>query len=210
MSKVSYATRLAVFVAFVFAFTAPAFAQDFGAGAKGFIDGLARDAVAALADKSTDQKEREDKFRHLLRENFAVKDIGQFVLGRYWRAASDEQKTEYLDLFEDFIIQTYLQRFDSYSGEKLKVIGAVADDAKKDAVVSSELMRNAGQPPIRIDWRVRAPDGAFKIVDVVVEGVSMSQTQRSDFGSVIQRNGGKIDGLIQMLRDKTAAMRNAG
>ncbi len=70
--------------------------------------------------------------------------------------------------------------------------------------MTSEIIRPNGAPPAKVDWRVTRADGAYKITDVVVEGVSMAVTQRSEFASVIQRNGGKVEGLLAMLRQKTA------
>jgi phospholipid transport system substrate-binding protein len=70
--------------------------------------------------------------------------------------------------------------------------------------VSSQVARPGGGPPIRIDWRVTDYGGSYKINDVVVDGVSMAITERSEFASVIQRNGGSVQDLLTMLRAKTA------
>jgi phospholipid transport system substrate-binding protein len=59
-----------------------------------------------------------------------------------------------------------------------------------------------GKPPVKVDWRVRNKDGRYKIVDVLVEGVSMSLTQRSDFSSVIQAGGGDVQVLLNHLKQK--------
>ena len=59
------------------------------------------------------------------------------------------------------------------------------------------------KPPIRINWRVRRSENTYRVIDVVVEGVSMSVTQRDEFAAVIRRNGGKIEGLLSALERKT-------
>jgi len=186
---------------------APAQADDFTDGAVKFIETLADDAVQSLTAKDIEKKERIVRFRELLKKNFAVKAIGRWVLGRYWRKATTEEKEEYNKLFEDLIVATYVNRFEEFSGETLKVIKAINQNGK-DAIVKSEILRPAGQPPVRVDWRVRAPNGTYKIVDVLVEGVSMSQTQRSEFSSVIKREGGEVAGLLAALRTKTEVLRN--
>ena len=76
-----------------------------------------------------------------------------------------------------------------------------------NVTVFSEIMRPTGGRPIRVDWRVGSLDQSLKIVDVVVEGTSMSATLRSDFGSIIRRNGGRVAGLIAEIRDKTQSLR---
>ena len=62
-----------------------------------------------------------------------------------------------------------------------------------------------GGAPARVDWRVRGAPGAYKIIDVVVEGISMVVTQRSEFASVIRRGGGRLDSLTTQLRDLAGA-----
>jgi len=68
------------------------------------------------------------------------------------------------------------------------------------------LVDRGAQQPIRVDWRITFPDGRYKIIDIVVEGVSMVQTQRSEFSSVIRRSGGKVEGLLTALREKAVSV----
>jgi phospholipid transport system substrate-binding protein len=69
-------------------------------------------------------------------------------------------------------------------------------------MVHSEIEQPDGAPPIDVDWRVRETAGSDKIIDVAVEGVSMSVTQRSDFDSIVQQSG--IDGLLQNMQSRIA------
>ena len=87
----------------------------------------------------------------------------------------------------------YGQRLAEYNGESLRVIGSRAEP--EDAIVSSEVIRPQG-PPIKVDWRLTTRNGVYKITDVNVDGVSMALTQRSEFAGLIQRNGGKLAGLL--------------
>jgi phospholipid transport system substrate-binding protein len=167
--------------------------------AQAFIVGLADQAIAALTPPGISRVERETRARVLLNDNFAVPTIGQFVLGRYWRTATPEERKEYLDLFEELIVVTYVDRFSRYSGERLKVTRTVSDNDSGDTIVYSEISRPAGQP-IEVGWRVRKYASSFKVVDVYVEGVSMGQTQRSEFSSVIRNNGGSLTALLDEMR----------
>ncbi|MSP89734.1 MAG: ABC transporter substrate-binding protein [Alphaproteobacteria bacterium] len=170
-------------------------------GARKFVDGLAEKAIAALTIKDISEKERAQRFRTLLVESFDVPAIGRFALGKYWREASELQKTEYLKLFEAMIVATYASSFGEYSGEAIKMKEARIDDPRL-ITVQSEVVK-PGNPAIRVDWRVLTDEGSkFRVVDVVVEGISMSLTQRNDYAAVIQRNGGTVDGLLVALRDK--------
>jgi phospholipid transport system substrate-binding protein len=166
-----------------------------------FISKLAADAIAGMSDKTMSLEERTRRFRTLLTTDFDVPEIARFVLGRYWRVATPDERNEYTKLFEDYIVSIYAARFQEYNGEQLKVNAAVKDD--DGAVVSSSIERHSG-PPVKVDWKLKSEAPSFKIVDVMVEGVSMSVTQRDDFAAAIQAHGGKVAGLIDMLRQKVA------
>lgn len=174
-------------------------ADDSKADAKAFIESLADRAISALTIETVPREERIELFRDLLNDHFAVKTIGRWVLGRYWNRATKEQRAEYLSLFEDLIIVTYVDRFTAYSGEALTVTKIVPATGK-DLLVNTSITRPKATQPVSVDWRVRQRDSGFKIVDVIVEGVSMGQTQRSEFASVIRRNGGTVEGLLAKLR----------
>ena len=179
-----------------------------GQTAQQFIEGLADEAIGALTDKDAARESKIDRFRSLLAHNFNVPLIGKWVMGRHWRAASDMEKDEYMSLFEDLIVITYVDRFDQYSGEKINVVNTIMDPGK-DAMVYSELVRPQGGDVIRIDWRVRQNGDNYKIVDVYVAGISMGQTQRSEFASVIKQKGGTVEGLLQVLRTKVSTLQQA-
>jgi phospholipid transport system substrate-binding protein len=179
--------------------TVPSRANGFTDGAEKFVKSLASNAISSLTSKNLTAKERRINFRALLSDYFDIQGIGKWALGRYWRKASTSERSEYLVLFEDLIVGTYANRFKTYSNEKLLVKGS--SSRGKFAIVKSHLSTN-NQNPIRVEWRVTQPDGKYKIFDIVVEGVSMIRTQRSEFSSVIRRKDGKVSGLITVLRAK--------
>ncbi|MBM3546670.1 MAG: ABC transporter substrate-binding protein [Alphaproteobacteria bacterium] len=195
-----------LFLASAAAFCLPALSARAAApeAAKTFVRGLANEAIEVMGNKGSAGPERLAKFRELFKRGFDVDAIGRFVLGRYWRDATEAEQQEYLRLFEDLIVHTYAGRFSEYSGETLTVLDARPEDDRV-LLVTSQVNRTAG-PPIRLDWRIAEREGGFKIVDVVIEAVSMSVTQRSEFASVIQRGGGKVASLLTALRDKTKNM----
>ena len=85
-------------------------------GANALLESLADQAIKSLTDADTPRPERIRRFRNMFRENFAVRSIGKFVLGRNWRRASHEEREEYLGLFEDLIVVTYVDRFSRLAG----------------------------------------------------------------------------------------------
>jgi phospholipid transport system substrate-binding protein len=189
-----------VAVAASVAFAAPA---AWAASASDFIQSAGERTFKSLGDSALSEAERQSRFRAILTDTFDLPTIGQFVLGRYWRTSSDAQKAEYLKLFEEFVVQAYSNRFKELGGKKFAV-GMTQPVNEDDTLVQTEIGETGGAP-VRVNWRVRnVGQEAFKVVDVQVEGVSMSITQRDEFASVIRTSGGNVDGLISALRKKTA------
>ena len=174
--------------------------------ARAFIDDLGRRTISVLEDTGLSYDEARDRFRTLFLEGFDTATIGRFVLGRYWRGATDEQRQTYQQLFEDMVVETYTRRFREYSGESLQIEGS-RPEGDNDVMVQTSIVRPGGGPPVAVTWRVRERDGTYQIIDVVIEGISMSVTQRNEFGSIIQRNGGDINALFDAMRANIEAAR---
>jgi phospholipid transport system substrate-binding protein len=157
-----------------------------------------------LLNKKAPVAERQALFRDLFHRDFDTDGIARFVLGRYWRIASPDQQKEFLKQFDDYVVYVYTARLSDFEGEQFKITGARSD---RDAVlVSTDVMTPGAPQPLKVDWRLIDHDGAYKISDVIVDGVSMLVTQRSEFASVIQRHGGQVQGLIDLMRQKTASV----
>jgi len=165
-----------------------------------FIRTVGQQAIDSLTRKEMSDEQRQNGFRTILNRTFEVPLIARFTLGRYWRRASEVQQKEYVRLFEDFIVLAYAARFKDYRGEAFTV-GKVREINERDALVQSLLVLKDGRK-IVVYWRVRGKSEP-KIIDVIVEGVSMAITQRDEFSAIINQNGGKIDGLLTALRKKT-------
>lgn len=173
----------------------------FAGGAEDFVRTAGERAFTSLAGDISGQQ-RTERFRELLNDSFDLTTIARFTLGRYWRVASPTQRSEYRRLFEEFLIQAYSNRFSDLSGKQFRVSKSRTINAR-DALVLSEILVARGRPPVRVGWRVRHKKDDLRIVDVMVEGISMSVTQRDEFAAVIRSNGGKVEGLLTALRRKT-------
>ncbi len=178
--------------------------------AASFIDGLVAEAIGVIKDQNLNDQDRQQRFAALLQRGFDMPRIARYVLGRYWLTASDDDRQAFARLFERWVVQTYAARFKSYSGEQVKVTGA--RDEGQGAVVTTEIVSASGAPPLKLDWRVANRDGAYKILDIDVAGVSMALTERDEIGSVIQRNGGTVASLNRVFAERlgSAATADAG
>ena len=185
-----------------FSFMRPSAAQ--AETASEFVANLGESAIELLADQDISDDARVERFYGLLEEGFDFPLIGRYVLGIHWRRATDQQRSEYAVLFEQYLVSTYASRLGSYGGETLDVKGE-RSDPNRDTIVSTEIIQKRG-PRVKVDWRVRESAGIYKVVDVIVEGISLVITQRDEFSSVIRREGVGVEGLLAQLRDRTVAL----
>jgi phospholipid transport system substrate-binding protein len=168
--------------------------------ASDFIAELTSDTIAAVRSEDP-VPVREDRIQQVLRRGLDLDFMSRFVLGHYWREATPEQKEQYREVFGAFIVRTYAHRLANQTITKFAII-SVRQTENGDVVVEEKVERPQA-PPVYYGFRIRATEETPKVIDVSVEGVSMLLAQRSDFMSVIQKQG--FDALIQSIREKMLA-----
>lgn len=183
----------------------PAASQAGSRDAEAFIHKLADRALALVTDHSSSMSDKRARFDELLGDTFDMEGIGRFLLGRYWRTTPQDVQREYLRAFTENIVYTYTARFDEYSGQKLVVDGSREDG--DFTIVNSRIVDPKGGPDVRVEWRLIRSGDSYKVVDVVIEGVSMSVTQRQEYASLIQSNGGDVKALIKALNTQMARLK---
>jgi len=175
-------------------------AGDRDLAAEDFIRGLGDQAIIILDDASSTEDEKTEAFSHLVVDNTDIRAIGKFTLGRYRRTVTPAKLEEFLVLFRDFTENFYEARLGEYSGERLDIKGSLVRSAK-DIIVVSELRFSFAQEPLSVNWRLRKRNGQYSIRDLQVVGIWLALEQRSQFTSVIANNGGRIDALLESLRE---------
>ena len=172
------------------------------AGAIRHIQLLGEQAFGAVQRSDMSLEKREAILADILSRGFALPLIARFVLGRYWRPATPEQRDSYVDLFGKFVIKSYSRHLGGFTGSSFDIVGA-EPIGKSDFLVTTILRRKSG-PSFKAGWRVRLIDDKHKIIDVMVEGISMVVTQRQEFASVLRRDG--VERLLQILSAKVGRM----
>jgi len=171
--------------------------------AQAFMTELVGSASAALTAPGQTLKQREEAFRELLRRGFDMPFIARISLGRNWKAIDAADQKIFIELFGEFVLKTYAPRLGSFD-PKLFHVESAEDKGRVDTLVNTRIDQAGGGGAIRAGWRLRLVNGEPRIVDIIVEGISMTLNQRSEFASVVSRDG--VSGLIEMLRARTETL----
>ncbi len=190
--------RFVTLIAATLLFAAPAFAGDV-AGAKTFVDGVAKQALTIVQAKEPVEAQKA-KLLAVVDANVDIDFVAKFVLGKHWRTATEAQRAAYLDAYRPFLKTNYVARLTRYSGQTYKLGNARADN--DSYIVPMTLVDPNGQN-VSMVYRVAAAGTSYRISDIVVEGVSLLSTQRSEFNSIASNKG--MDYLIAALKKKSAA-----
>jgi phospholipid transport system substrate-binding protein len=174
------------------------------ARASTFIQATGNDLVSAI-NTNAPVASRRDRVAGILRRAVDIEGVGRFILGRFWRIATPAEQAEYTKLFEETLIHNLASRFGEYQGVKF-TLGRSQANTEDDVMVSTSVER-PNTAAFTLDWRVAEVGGAPRIIDMIAEGTSLRLTQRSEYASVIQRNGGQVSALLAAMRQQIAQMR---
>jgi phospholipid transport system substrate-binding protein len=174
------------------------------ARATAFIQSTGEELVRAI-NSGAPVAQRREQVAAILRRAVDVEGVGRFILGRWWRTATPEQQQEYLQLFEQVLIHNLSARFGEYQGVRFS-LGRSQARTEEDALINTVVER-PNSPPFALDWRVADVAGQLRIVDVIAEGTSLRLTTRSEYSSVITRNGGNVSALLAAMRQQIQQLR---
>lgn len=171
-----------------------------------FVSEFAQKGIVEILAAKIANAEKQTRFRAMFTNYFDLPAIGRFVLGRYTRTVKPEEMNSFSPLFEDVIVYTWSRRFSEYNGQTLKV-GVSTPDGDDGAIVKSTIVGNAGES-FAVDWRLRKRPDGWKIVDVIVAGVSMAITYRQEYTTLIAQQGG-FPGLLAQLQKQVGELKAA-
>ena len=165
-----------------------------------FIQSIVDEASQILVVNIT-REEKMDKLKSIAIKSVDIKGIGLYSLGSHRKNLSDGQKEEYNDLFRKYFLKSFASRLSDYTDPKINVLSQKKLN-EKYTMVSSLLVATGKTPEVKIDWRVytKNPDQPL-IRDLIIEGLSLAKTQKEEFNSVIQSNGGDINALFLNLKN---------
>jgi phospholipid transport system substrate-binding protein len=176
-------------------------AQD--AGPEALVKKMTSEVLAAIkSDKQLAAGDREKAIKlaeEKILPHVDFEEATRLAVGRGWKQATPEQQKKLVTEFRNMLVRTYSNAIGSYEGQTMKVLPVRMKPGDTDVTVRNEFNR-AGGKPVLIDYSMRKTDAGWKIYDIVVEGVSLVLTYRSEFDAVVKQDG--IDGLIKRLGQK--------
>ena len=174
------------------------------AKAEAFVKGVTEDGIENIINANIPQAEKDKRFAKLFNSALDIQFIGQFVLGRYWRTATPEQRQEFIDAYRELNVQTWSKRFDEFKGRNFVFKGTDASNSANQIFVNSTVPMEQGEPA-KVVWRVKQTGNEFKIVDIIIENVSLAITARNEYTAFIKQSPDGVAGLIKNLQEKTKA-----
>ena len=184
---------LAFFVTSINSFALASFESE-----EKFVSNFADNAISILSNESLNASQKNIQFTELVMSSIDMNLISKFVLSKYWKLATDDQKKAYLAAFKQYFISSYANKLDQYSGEKVIIVSSNA--AKKFVIVKSNIVRDGTDTlKIELDWRLLTRDSQTKIIDLSIEGISLIIAQREEFQSFLANNDNSLDALINKL-----------
>ena len=177
----------------------PARATD--GGPRAVVEEITKAALDVLGNKSLSVDEKRHQLEAIVYGHTDFDTMSRLVLARNWNQLSADQQAEFVKLFREHLALTYGRNIESYNNEKVEVVGE-RDEGRGDWSVKTKILRGGGSADVLVDYRLRQENDAWRIIDVVIERVSLVANFRSQFQEIMS-DGGPTK-LLEVLREKNA------
>ena len=190
----------------LFLTTLPARASDQITAANNVITSMISDVETYLETDPGDIEKRAENITKLLDTHFDLPAIARFSAGPYWRAATEQERVDYVQTMRDVVVDTVVRNFDQLSGLRHTTIDSQVKGDKMVLVRGTFYDSTGKRPPVSIGWRVITPAMApAKVLDVEIENISMLVTQKQENITIIRQNEGRFSALIEAMRKRQQA-----
>lgn len=160
------------------------------------MDAIKSDKQLAAGDRQRALKLAEEK----ILPHVDFEEATRLAVGRSWQKATPEQKKQLVTEFRNMLVRTYSNAIGAYEGQQMKVMPVRMKPGDEEVTVRNQFIRPGAGKPVLLDYSMRKTPQGWKIYDIVVEGVSLVLTYRSEFDAVVKQDG--VDGLIKRLSQK--------
>ena len=169
-------------------------------GAQALIEQTVDEVLVVLRDESRDETARRAEIERIANQRFDFRTMSRLVLARNWKRLSESEQQEFVDEFTRYLANDYGSRIERYDQEQVEVLGE-QEEPRGDVTVKTRIVGGENDGAL-VDYRMRRGDQGWKIIDVVIEGISLVANFRDQFRDVMGREG--PSNLIEKLREKNA------
>ena len=157
--------------------------------------------ASQILSKNISKEEKINQLKLVAKDTVDIRGVGYYSLGSARKKLNNDQKKEYLILFEGYFLKSFSSRLSEYTNPKIEVQGKKVLN-ENYTIVNSLLIATSERPEVKIDWRVytKNPDKPL-IRDLIIEGLSLARTQKEEFASILNSNDGDINALFKILKE---------
>ena len=157
--------------------------------------------ASQILSKNISKEEKIDELKNIAKETVDIKGVGFYSLGPTRKTLDDNQKKQYLLLFENYFLKSFSSRLSEYTNPEIEVTNKEVLN-KNYTIVNSILVATENRPEVKIDWRIytKNPNNP-QIRDLIIEGLSLARTQKEEFASILNSNDGDINALFKTLEE---------
>ena len=157
--------------------------------------------ASQILSKNISKEEKINQLKVIAIETVDIKGVGFYSLGSVRKNLNDNQKIQYLKLFEDYFLKSFSSRLAEYTNPQIEVKDKKVLN-KNYTIVNSLLIGTSKRPEVRIDWRVYTKNPQNPLIrDLIIEGLSLARTQKEEFSSILSSNDGDINALFKTLEE---------
>ena len=155
--------------------------------------------ASQVLSKNISKEDKINELKSIAKQTVDIKGVGLYSLGSKRKNLNENQKKQYLNLFEGYFLKSFSSRLSEYTNPEIDVIGKEFLN-KNYTIVNSLLIATSERPEVKIDWRIytKNPDNPL-IRDLIIEGLSLARTQKEEFNSILNSNDDDINALFEAL-----------
>ena len=165
-----------------------------------FVQSTVNKASKILSDNISKEKKMEE-LQIIAKETVDIRGIGFYTIGQARKDLNDEQKKNYLELFEKYFLKSFSSRLAEYTNPEIDVKSKEVLN-ENYTIIYSVLKATNERPEVKIDWRIYTKDQNNPLIrDLIIEGLSLARTQKEEFASILNSNDGDINALFNVLKN---------
>ena len=155
--------------------------------------------ASQILSKNISKEEKMTQLEIIAKETVDIIGVGYYSLGSKRKELDENQKKEYLKLFEGYFLKSFSSRLAEYTNPEIEVKDKKLLN-KNYTIVNSLLLGTSERPEVKIDWRIYTKEPSNPLIrDLIIEGLSLARTQKEEFNSILNSNNGDINALFKIL-----------